>query len=443
MTWVGIGFKTVVQISRVFVILSISFSVDHEQHLWYVHSPLPQLMTYSFQPQAMHSSQLLQPVLFCVFFSIVIYWIICRIILHIQHGRLQREQGCQPARTLSIPEYASESEIKRIGDMRKHVYLQGAINRYAKFGDTFQTSMFDAILFNTIEPANLQAILADNFQDYSIGERRKTAFRPLLEDAIFNSDGLAWSHSRRLLRPAFAGTREAELAVFERHVDNLIIRLHDAGTEVDLQPLFFQMTLDTASDILFGKSTLLLTAKSESSQAAMFADAFGGVQRTVLDHLCVGWISKLLPEPRYRRRLRYLQHFVDQIIEERRARSEGVEKKEDVRDSYLLDNLDEQILDPVKLRGQLMSLLVGGRDTTASLMSNFWHVLVRRPDIQEKLRAEIQHLGQKKPTYQDLLGIKYLRYCINECERSSNASPSLTSKPTNTLQPSASTPQSQ
>ena len=343
--------------------------------------------------------------------SFVAYRCITKYITYVSHYRLRKSLGFHAARTLSLWEWLFESEIKRVNDKRKHMYLEGAIERYRKFGNTFQTTSFGATLFNTIEPTNIKAILADNFGDYSLGTGRKQAFRPLIHDSIFNSDGPSWAQSRRWMRPAFADMRQTGLEIIGPHVDNLLNRTMTDGPEVDLKILFFQLTLDTASDILFGKSCKLLTTTADDTQASLFADAFSGVQRSLLNHLCLGKWANLLPQARFRRRLRYLHSFIDDIIEEHRS---GCKRTDQKTSSSLLKQLDEQIHDSQTLRGQLMSLLLGGRDSTASLLSSLWYVIATRRDIQQKLRDEIQHLGQKVPTHADLQGIKYLKYCMHE-----------------------------
>jgi cytochrome P450 len=69
------------------------------------------------------------------------------------------------------------------------------------------------------------------------------------------------------------------------------------------------------------------------------------------------------------------------------------------------------------LRTQPMNVLLAGRDTTASLLSNLWIVLARRPDIWAKLKEEVNQLNYEKPSYQQLNAMKYLRHCINESLR--------------------------
>jgi cytochrome P450 len=58
-------------------------------------------------------------------------------------------------------------------------------------------------LISTIEPANLKALLATQFNDFGLGIRHRQ-FYPLLDDGIFTLDGHGWSSMRALIRPQFA-----------------------------------------------------------------------------------------------------------------------------------------------------------------------------------------------------------------------------------------------
>jgi cytochrome P450 len=71
--------------------------------------------------------------------------------------------------------------------------------------------------------------------------------------------------------------------------------------------------------------------------------------------------------------------------------------------------------DPKQLRDELLNILLAGRDTTASLLSNTFHVLARRPDIWKKLKAEVDELQGARPDYETLRNMKYLKYLLNEC----------------------------
>lgn len=69
--------------------------------------------------------------------------------------------------------------------------------RYEEMGKTFQTATvtFEPIIF-TIEPENIKAVLATDFNSFEMGERRRKVLGQLVGPGIFMNDGAAWKHSR-------------------------------------------------------------------------------------------------------------------------------------------------------------------------------------------------------------------------------------------------------
>ena len=104
--------------------------------------------------------------------------------------------------------------------------------------------------------------------------------------------------------------------------------------------------------------------------------------------------------------------YVDRFVHTALAGKE-IEKKEDGRYTLLLE-LAKATQDPIQLRYELLNILAAGRDTTASLLSNTFFVLARRPDVWAKIRAEVDTLGGEKPGYDSLRQMKYLKHVLNE-----------------------------
>lgn len=125
-----------------------------------------------------------------------------------------------------------------------------------------------------MEPENIKTLLATKFNDYSIGYRRKKSFIPVLGAGIFSTDGAAWEHSRAMLRPNFSRSQVGDLETFETHVQHLINALPRDGSTVDMQPLFFRLTVDSATEFLFGESTNCLAPGLETQSLDSFADAY-------------------------------------------------------------------------------------------------------------------------------------------------------------------------
>lgn len=82
-----------------------------------------------------------------------------------------------------------------------------------------------------------------------------------------------------------------------------------------------------------------------------------------------------------------------------------------------IDELVRQTTDRVRIRSELLNILLAGRDTTASLLTNVWWLLSTRPDIWQKLQAEVAELNGALPTFEQLKEMKYLKALLNESLR--------------------------
>jgi cytochrome P450 len=83
---------------------------------------------------------------------------------------------------------------------------------------------------------------------------------------------------------------------------------------------------------------------------------------------------------------------------------------------FLLE-LVSQTSDRIKIRSESLSVLFAAHDTTAALLTNLWFDLSKRPDIWTRLRDEIDTLQGRKPSYEELKNLKYLRAVLNESQR--------------------------
>jgi hypothetical protein len=84
-----------------------------------------------------------------------------------------------------------------------------------------------------------------------------------------------------MLRPNFHKTQVGDLPSFERHVSDLIMAIPRDGSTVDLQDLFFRLTMDSATEFLFGESTDCLAPGTTTVSNARFAEAFNRSQAAI------------------------------------------------------------------------------------------------------------------------------------------------------------------
>lgn len=221
-----------------------------------------------------------------------------------------------------------------------------------------------------------------------------------------------------MIRPQFIKDRVSDLHIFERHIGELIPLLggDGKGSTINAMNIFYQYTLDAATDFLLGRSV-----GSMGNQDNTFANAFGEVQRVQGLIAISGPLNRFVPRKTFYQSLKVMEAFIQPFIEQALSLSpEELEKKSKSDEGYtFLHALAGFTRDPKILRDQLVAVLLAGRDTTALTLSWMFYELSRRPEIVSKLREEIQrHVGlERKPTYADLKSMRYLQHTINETLR--------------------------
>lgn len=202
--------------------------------------------------------------------------------------------------------------------------------------------------------------------DFGFGPRRNI-FYPLLGDGIFTQEGAAWRHSRELLKPQFTQHQYRDLELFREHVDNLISCIPHHEEPVDLQPLFFRLTLDTVTALVLGVSTYCLKP-TDSKREQTFADSFDFAQDYLVRRLQIPAFYFLIGGRAFSKACASVHKFVDDIIEQglQTLANAGQEQPE----RYLfMDILSQGLKDKVALRYQMLNILFAGRDSTACLLS--------------------------------------------------------------------------
>lgn len=354
-----------------------------------------------------------------------------------QRRAIAREKGCLPAPSYPQWETVLGFDIFRsnIRAIKEHKFLEVTYNRFRELGvNTYQMVALGRRIHITTEPENLKTIQAINFKQWGLGIRRKVAFHPLLGSGktispripytsnilagIFTTDGAPWAHSREMLRPNFVRSQVGDLPTFETHVRHLIEAIPADETTVDLSELFFRLTMDSATEFLFGESTESLTKGSSEG----FAESFTRGQDFIANMSRWGAWAKLFPaNSQFKDDQKFVHEFVDYYVRKGLAKRDQLltEKSNSEKPGryYFIDELVRQTTDPIQIRSELLNILLAGRDTTASLLTNVWYILSKRPDIWSKLQAEVATLDGQLPTFEQLKNLKYLKALLNESLR--------------------------
>ncbi|KAL2833685.1 cytochrome P450 [Aspergillus cavernicola] len=340
--------------------------------------------------------------------------------------RFAKEHGCKPIPAFPIydPFFALDRLFFMVKAAKARKVLETNALRYTQLGDTFRAQRITTPVIMTREPQNVKTILSLKFHDYSLGDRLKV-FGPLLGQGIFTSDGEDWSRSRHMIRPNFVKDQVAHLDIFEELMDDLFALIPTDGSTVDLQDLFFGYTIDSATEFLFGHNVRSLKKRRSGvvDNEPDFPKAFNYSLDNIVMNSRLGALMFLHRDSKAVEANRICHDMVGQFVDKAmRVREKYDEEKaagetEEGRRYLFLNGLAQQTGDRTRIRDELMNVLLAGRDTTASLLSNMFFMLAKHPEVWAKLQEEVAFLEGRGPTYEELRNLKYVKFCLNESLR--------------------------
>ncbi|CAG5144209.1 uncharacterized protein ALTATR162_LOCUS1501 [Alternaria atra] len=365
------------------------------------------------------------PLLFIVAGAAISYILYTRITLYLARQRFKKEHGCQPctAQFHKDPIFGIDNVKAMAYNSKNHILLQENRKRFQRLGNTFHNRIITEPFIATCEPENVKTILSLKFKDFSL-IHRSASFTPLLGHGIFNADGERWANSRHLLRPNFARDQVADIEAFERHFKLMLKHIPKDGSTVDLQELFFRLTIDTATEFLFNHSTNSLRMVGQddaNNEDLIFSKSFNFAQEDITIRTRYGIFDRFRKNEEGKKAIEICHAYIDKFVADAlQFRQElDTEKGAGSKDEkyYFIQEVAKQTTDQKRIREELINILLAGRDTTASLLSNMFFEIAKRPDIYAKLRDEVATLEGRTPTYEELRNLKYLKWCLNESLR--------------------------
>jgi cytochrome P450 len=336
--------------------------------------------------------------------------------------------------------------------------LDAVTQAFERNGTTFLTG--ERLI--TMDPLNIQAILATKFSDFEHGDFRNTQFEALLGKSILTTDGLMWKHSRALFRPVFSRQNINNLQQTEKSVQDLFRALPLVGkqegrsVEVDMLPMLFRFTIETATEFLLGesiepqlaaadpswspdskqRSSIATTMAADLSHSGLtFTDAFDQSVNWIFNRLMVAMVPAIrwaIPSRKGRQGVAFLREYTSHYVKLALSAASKIETETDSQKgsaeahSYdLLAALAESTKDETEIRDQILGLLFAGRNTTASLLAWALCMLSRHPQVLAKLRANIldafgPYAEGSCPTNIDFASLKacrYLQFVLSETLR--------------------------
>ncbi|KAF8208856.1 cytochrome P450 monooxygenase pc-3 [Mycena galopus ATCC 62051] len=379
--------------------------------------------------------------------SIPVYTTLYLTLRNRHHRREAAKLGARLAPTPSRGKWPGNIDLLiEMQKIWKHGYPgDGLRDVMAEVGPVANVEPLWANVIFTTCPEHIKIILATDFANYEKGHEFRYGTDSVLGTGVFNSDGEMWKFHRSLSRPYFSRDRISHFDMFDRHADDVISLIKErmkSGYAIDFQDLIGRFTMDSATEFLFGSCVNSLHAslpfphnatftspKSESARAQVataFSAAFNESMLHVAGRVRVGYVWPILEmfTDKTVAPMKIVNAYIDPIIHDavekkKLAKSLGANMETTDEEGTLLDELLNVTSDPKVLKDETLNILLAGKDTTQWTVTVIMYFLAMYPKFSVRLREEIlAHVGPtRRPTYDDIRDMKFLRAVINEAMR--------------------------
>ena len=296
--------------------------------------------------------------------------------------------------------------------------VQFLVDLQRDHGDIVQIRLgpFNAILL--FHPDGIQHILQDNHINYSKETRTYANVSAIAGNGLICSNGDFWLRQRRLMQPAFHQNQINLMSDMMCREANLMFERWEPyirdGQTINIAHEMMRLTLSVATQALFGNKVhdpdrLLATNISflMKDTAFRFEHPF--------------YPPRWVPASRNRQFNAAMKNFnqvIYSMIAERRSNPH--DQALDLLDILMNAREEEngEMMNDLQLRDEVATLFLAGHETSAVALSWTLYLLSEHPEIETRLRGELQQvLAGREPTLADLPNLPYTRMVVEESMR--------------------------
>jgi cytochrome P450 len=273
--------------------------------------------------------------------------------------------------------------------------LEWLREQFERFGDIFSASIYGARAYVVSAPEYAEHVLLKNWQNYVKGQAIKR-IALLLGKGLMVSEGDFWIRQRRMIQPAFHRKAIGALAGIISEVNGALLadwqRAAEEKTPINVTRDLSRTVLEVVLRSIFGDDYAeaaphfnILSDQPERN--LQFAEAFKPLGQVVV---------RLAARRRAENRV---ANDILGMLMQAREREGG------------------QAMPDRQLAREIMTLVVAGHETTASVLNWTWYLLSQHPAAEAKLGRELELLECGVPPLDELPKFSYTQHVIEEAMR--------------------------
>jgi cytochrome P450 len=281
----------------------------------------------------------------------------------------------------------------------------------ADYGDLVRIGMANVPAYVPTAPDLVWDVLVTDSKSYVRG-RMFDKMTDVLGYGLATTSGKVHHEIRRMLQPTFHHQKVASYATIMTQVAEAVADEWPAGQPFRVDQAMNDLTARVVNSILFA-----------SDLGAAAADAIGHrlpvVMRGMLTRTLIPGPWQRLPLPankRYQQALDEMHNSIDQAIA---AYHESGHELDDMLSTMLaLRDDDGNPMTDKWIHDQVITMAVGGIETTSAALSWCLHHIGTKPEVEEQVFAEVDSvLGGRAPEFADLPKLEYTGRLVLEVLR--------------------------
>lgn len=273
-----------------------------------------------------------------------------------------------------------------------------------EFGDVFRLRLPIADQMVITRPSLIQKICIERPDTFIRARKMDGILRESGVHGVFNAEGEEWKVHRRVIAQGLDVRHQQQ---FYPSMMDKVEKLYkkwcknaEDGLPFDIQKDILRFTVDVTTSLAFGYEINTIEQEGSVIQdhtEKIFPVIFKRINAPIPWHR----IYKSKTDREFDAALREIYLSIDDFIETARKRlkenPELREKPENLIEAILVESEKEGTFSNQEIKGNLLTLLIAGEDTTANSLIWMIYLLTQHPDKQKKIREEVDKiLGNHK-----------------------------------------------
>ncbi len=264
-------------------------------------------------------------------------------------------------------------------------------------------------------PLGVKEVLSQEANKFDVG-RSNYIVRPLVGDnSLVLCDGKRHQQERKMLMPPFHRQNIQSYAKFICEIANQVADRWQEGQKIIARKVMREITLEVILQVVFGISQGERYYKIKPLIGEMLDEIDSPLRSSFLflKFLQRDW-GTWIPWGKFKYCQTQIYKLLQDEINERR--SLPLEKGCDIL-SLMMSARDEagESMNDAELKDQLMTLLLAGHDSTATMLSWAFYEILKHPTVLEKLREELDFSKNLAPL--EIAKLPYLNAVCQEVLR--------------------------